>query len=522
MLNKTSTRFKVYEGVRIGEIQAATNGDMSEWAWLPGIQNTADWLTRGREPNELDQDSDWMNGPPMLYKPFEEWDIKFGGTSCGELPGEKKLLSANVAAVNPVREHILDYKNVSTLSRAVRVIARVIGMAQAKSFKGGHVDHVSTETYKRAERFLLLEAQKGVELKQAKYKTLNPAKNEYGLWIVGANRLASYNPLNTGGIRADFPVFIPKGHPLALLAMTEVHCQGHRGRDATLALFRNQFWTPSGPRLAKAVKDGCQLCRLRNGTLMKQIMGSLPIERTKPSPPFNHSMVDLFGPYQIRGEVQKRISGKAWGVIFTDICSRAVHIEAVFGYDTSNFLLALTRFASIRGWPSKIFSDPGSQLTAADKELKEAASRVGVNHGMDWIVGPADSPWRQGAVESLVKTAKRALKFAINDQRLSAPEFLTVCTEAANIINERPIGLMPSLDSDINVLTPNCLLLGRATASNPGGWQPGNSSIKTRYHLVASIGEQFWKHWMQLFAAVCTVIGLSSKVVFCKTRPTGR
>ena len=28
MINKTSTRFKVYEGVRIGEIQAATDGDV--------------------------------------------------------------------------------------------------------------------------------------------------------------------------------------------------------------------------------------------------------------------------------------------------------------------------------------------------------------------------------------------------------------------------------------------------------------------------------------------------------------
>ena len=27
-LNRTSYRFKVYEGVRIGEIQAATSGDM--------------------------------------------------------------------------------------------------------------------------------------------------------------------------------------------------------------------------------------------------------------------------------------------------------------------------------------------------------------------------------------------------------------------------------------------------------------------------------------------------------------
>ena len=32
MINKTSTRFKVYEGVRLGEIKAATDGDMSCWA----------------------------------------------------------------------------------------------------------------------------------------------------------------------------------------------------------------------------------------------------------------------------------------------------------------------------------------------------------------------------------------------------------------------------------------------------------------------------------------------------------
>ena len=47
MIHKTSTRFKVYEGVRIGEIQAATDGDLSSWAWISSENNTADWLTRG-------------------------------------------------------------------------------------------------------------------------------------------------------------------------------------------------------------------------------------------------------------------------------------------------------------------------------------------------------------------------------------------------------------------------------------------------------------------------------------------
>ena len=57
---------------------------------------------------------------------------------------------------------------------------------------------------------------------------------------------------------------------------------------------------------------------------------------------------------------------------FTDLAMRAVHIEAVFGYNTSNFLVALSRFASIRGWPEKIYSDPGSQIVGAERELKEA------------------------------------------------------------------------------------------------------------------------------------------------------
>ena len=101
-------------------------------------------------------------------------------------------------------------------------------------------------------------------------------------------------------------------------------------------------------------------------------MGLLPEARLKPAPAFNHVMLDLFGPYTATGEVQKRTSGKAYGVLFTNLAMRAVHIEAVFGYNTSNFLMALSRFASLRGWPGKIYSDPGSQLVSAERELKEA------------------------------------------------------------------------------------------------------------------------------------------------------
>jgi hypothetical protein len=235
-------------------------------------------------------------------------------------------------------------------------------------------------------------------------------------------------------------------------------------------------------------------------------MGDLPVERLKPELPFNKVMVDFFGPFSIRGEVQKRITGKAYGVMFTDLCSRAVHIEAVFGYDTASFLQALRRFSSIRGWPSIIFSDPGSQLIAAEKELlsvwqkveKESLYKTCSEQGTEWRFSPADSPWRQGAVESLIKSAKRAIKFTLQNQRLSPSEFMTACFEIGNILNERPLGTLPSGDSSINILTPNCQLIGRPFCRNPGGW--GSSSLKDRLRLVDTILDEFWSKWTELYA----------------------
>ena len=114
--------------------------------------------------------------------------------------------------------------------------------------------------------------------------------------------------------------------------------------------------------------------------------------------------------------------------MFTDLAMRAVHIEVVFGYDTSNFLMALSRFASLCGWPEMIYTDPGSQPVDAERELKEAWQRINgeslqrdsVQNGATWVFGPADSPWHQGAVESLIKAAKHAIHFSVSNQRVSA------------------------------------------------------------------------------------------------------
>jgi len=80
---------------------------------------------------------------------------------------------------------------------------------------------------------------------------------------------------------------------------------------------------------------------------------------------------------------------------------RAVHVEGVFGYDTDSFLLAFSRFVSVRGWPEMVYSDPGSQLVGVERELKDAwlnldhalLNKRGAEKGLTWVFGPADAPW---------------------------------------------------------------------------------------------------------------------------------
>jgi hypothetical protein len=517
MLHKTSTRFKVYEGVRIGEIQSATEGNMDNWAWIAGEHNTADLLTRGCMPDKLGPDSEWCGGPPVLYKPIESWNLKFGlQREDGPLPGEKKVVNASTTDVK-VRHTLsecVDYKRFSSIRKLHWVVARLLGIFRSKSFAGGNSALISPDLLQAAERLVVKDVQENMvpELMNKKgiYAALQPKLDAEGFWVVGT-RLHHNNPMSHDGKPQKL---MPYHHHITQLIMKAAHEQsGHRGRDATLARFRQSFWVPRGGKLSSSAKNNCQLCKLREPKLLGQQMGMLPEDRLVPGPPFTRVMVDLFGPYRVRGEVQRRISGKAYGVIFTDMVMRAIHIEVAFGYDTKSFLLALQRFASVRGWPEILYSDPGSQLIGADNELKAAwlrmdktaLNRVGAENGTSWIFGPPDSPWHQGAVEALIKSVKRSIHFAVHNQRLSPVEFLTICAQVSNLLNERPIGSLPGSDSEISILTPNCLLIGRPFAKNPGDWVPPSDDLVSGHESVQLAVSSFWKRWVELCAPALVI-----------------
>ena len=105
-------------------------------------------------------------------------------------------------------------------------------------------------------------------------------------------------------------------------------------------------------------------------------MSENPLERLKPSPPFYHIGIDHFGPFRIRGEVQKRIKGKGYGVLINCFTTRAVYADISGDYSTDRFLQVLRRFACVSGWPKMIYSDNGTQLVGASKELRRTVEGI--------------------------------------------------------------------------------------------------------------------------------------------------
>ena len=117
----------------------------------------------------------------------------------------------------------------------------------------------------------------------------------------------------------------------------------------------------------------------------------------------------------------------------------------------------------------------------------------------------AASPHQNGVTEIMVKMCKGVMSSmmdAIGTYILNLNELFTLVKEAANLVNERPISLKPNLQTDPAYLSPNSLMLGRSCdRTNAGPFQckadfaQDPNSDRTRYLLVQSITNQFWKKW---------------------------
>ncbi|CAM4471325.1 unnamed protein product [Leuciscus chuanchicus] len=299
---------------------------------------------------------------------------------------------------------------------------------------------------------------------------------------------------------------------VSTLLAREAHDEGHEGVAATLLKMRRKAWVIQGRKIAQKVVENCLFCKKSRARRCKQVMADLPPERATPAAPFEFTTVDLFGPFLVKDDIKKRVSMKVWGVIFSCMASRAIHADLVNTMSTESFLMAYQRFTAIRGHPRKIWSDPGTNFIGAKPVLRElyqfldAQNRTSIEEmsakkgtKWEWTIHPADSPHRNGAAEAAVRILKKALQSLGNNTGLSYSEFQTTLQLAANLAIECPIDArVQSHEESVQYVSPNTLLLGRASPSGEiRTFDFANYPYKRLREMQNQV-KKFWRSWSQL------------------------
>jgi hypothetical protein len=210
--------------------------------------------------------------------------------------------------------------------------------------------------------------------------------------------------------QVDLPV-LAKDHRLSELYVQAAHEEGHEGAITTLHRSRKKVWIINGRRLADSIRARCTECRLKAKKCMEQRLSPLPDHRVEIGAMFQSVAVDLFGPIEYQGTVNKRQVGKGWGVVFVCTTKSAVHIEFVDTYSTDSFLMALRRFMCNRGTPTRFQSDRGDQLVAAAKQVsswdfKEVIQWAG-KKGIEWVLVPTGGQHFNGQAERMIGLIKK-------------------------------------------------------------------------------------------------------------------
>ena len=231
-----------------------------------------------------------------------------------------------------------------------------------ESAVGRRCDSFSPDELDAAEIYWALEAQRDIQrkFKEGDYSALSPFVDKDGVIRVGGRvdkAIISYE--------SKHPTLLPHKHWISLLITRRMHQNGNLGVAATAAKTRVKYWIQRVHDLGKLVKLKCVTCRELERKSESQLMSDLPTERLLPfTPAFYVTSCDYFGPYSVK--VGRNKIAKHYGVLFTCLNTRAVHLELAVDYSAMEFIQVLRRFFAIRGQPAKLLSDNGTQLVGAE------------------------------------------------------------------------------------------------------------------------------------------------------------
>lgn len=514
-IKNSTARYQMFVANRIQEIRNSSEPD--QWHHVAGKLNPADIASRGASLLELNSSS-WWNGPEFLqqldinrYLP----DLRDYAKEILDNPEVKKTKTVLTTSTN--RDSMtMVFEKFSSWSRLVRAVAN------AKAIFRNNLKNrdkkkpvISVQDLQEAEHCIIrmdqmqhfseeiidLKEKKQVR-KQSSITRLTPALDEEGMLRMNGratkSTMLSYQEVN--------PLVLHKSSHIAKLIVRHYHEKTHhQGRSFTLGSIREAgYWITSASTVVKSLIHNCITCKRIRGKPAKQQMGQLPKERVEPSPPFTHVGMDCFGPFLVK---DRRTEYKQWGLVFTCMYSRAVHIELVKDMSTDTFINALRCFVCIRGPVKTLFCDNGTNFIGARNELAKELEQVKDERLKQYLLANkihfnvnTPSASHQGGVwERQIRTIRSVLNGMMTSfsSRLDTTGLRTALYEVMATVNSRPLAVNSPNDPNEPMVTPNHLLTMKngQPSSLPGSFSDQDTYSRKMWRRVQLFAETFWKRW---------------------------
>ncbi|XP_064641265.1 uncharacterized protein LOC135496078 [Lineus longissimus] len=318
----------------------------------------------------------------------------------------------------------------------------------------------------------------------------------------------------TLSMELKFPILLPQRCHVSILIIEHYHRDtGHAGRGITLNRIQQAgFWILKARTAVTLLIKDCILCRKLRGNSCGQKMADLPTDRLDSIAPFTYSGVDYFGPFLIK---EGRCEIKRWGVLFTCLASRSIHIETAISMDTDSFLNAYRRFVCRRGPIRLLRCDRGSNFIGGRNDLDAALAEMDkdklkqelLKDGRDFVTFEMNFPHSShmgGVWERMIGAARNALSGLLlsHGTKLNDELLRTLLVEAEAIVNSRPLTYVEAESPDSpEPLSPSQLLTLKAKVvlPPPGVFEKTDLYCRRRWRRVQALANEFWVRWRREF-----------------------
>ena len=200
--------------------------------------------------------------------------------------------------------------------------------------------------------------------------------------------------------------------------------------------------------------------------------------------------------------MNKRATIKIWFVIFCCCTTGAVDMKIMEDYSTSSFILAFVRFSCKVGYPKKLMPDAGSQLIKGCQTMvikfSDVKHKLHEDYGVEFETCAVGAHYMHGKVERKIRHVRESFQKCNQKKRLSIIQWETLGNQIANSINNMPIALGNSVHNleNLDILTPNRLMLGRNNDRCPVGAVTVTSDVKKIIHANVNIFDIWFKCWL--------------------------